>query len=264
MPRSWRPWPGWGCTCPGTLPRWGSQVNLDHQGITHQGFGIQTAAQVVESFESAVLDLSRRTCMALEPTGRRQQDVENNEQEEKFPGEVEFPWDHLNLNAITGSRLHQCFEKVPRVSIYQSSPPSWPLGESSSLVPSTKEKDHVTKKQGSVEKPNGCNICTKTFSQAGDLERHKMVHSGEKPHICNICDKTFSLSWNLKAHVLAHSRGKPHICKICTKSFALAGTLKDHKLTHSGKKPHSCNMCTKSFCRASKLERHKLVHNHTA
>ena len=39
-----------------------------------------------------------------------------------------------------------------------------------------------------------CHLCEKAFTQAGDLKRHRLTHTGEKSHKCGTCEKAFTLA----------------------------------------------------------------------
>lgn len=48
-----------------------------------------------------------------------------------------------------------------------------------------------------------CDVCEKTFANAGNLNRHKaLCSSKDKPTLpCTLCDKVFSRNDNLKRHM---------------------------------------------------------------
>uniref|UniRef100_A0AAX7TUJ4 C2H2-type domain-containing protein n=1 Tax=Astatotilapia calliptera TaxID=8154 RepID=A0AAX7TUJ4_ASTCA len=71
----------------------------------------------------------------------------------------------------------------------------------------------------------------KSFTQAGDLKKHQLIHSGFKPYSCDLCGKSFTQAGDLKKHQLIHSGFKPYSCDLCGKSFTVAGHLKKHQ-TH--------------------------------
>ena len=50
-------------------------------------------------------------------------------------------------------------------------------------------------------KNHKCNICGKTFSHAGSLNKHSYVHKKVKNHKCVTCDKAFGMSGSLKRHI---------------------------------------------------------------
>ena len=45
-----------------------------------------------------------------------------------------------------------------------------------------------------------CDQCRKTFGHAGNLQRHKKLHSGIKPYKCDFCDLSFTQMAHLKNH----------------------------------------------------------------
>jgi len=77
--------------------------------------------------------------------------------------------------------------------------------------------------------------CQKTFGLKGNLDRHiRSVHSREKRSLCNICGKSFSQSGDLNRHLLIHNGDRKFECLFseCDKKFTQKAHLEAHKLTH--------------------------------
>ena len=97
------------------------------------------------------------------------------------------------------------------------------------------------KKEG--EKRHRCPMCASSFTTAGNLKQHVLVHTGEKPFSCNQCEYKCARKSDLKKHLLTHSGEKPFTCMQCEFSCTTAGILKQHTLKHRGEKPLSCDQC---------------------
>ena len=113
-------------------------------------------------------------------------------------------------------------------------------------------KHNIVKNVG--EKLHSCHRCSKTFTQAGSLKTHIMIHTVEKPHSCPQCNKRFTKRSAMKTHIMTHTGEKPHPCPHCRKSFSLAGVLKNHIMIHTGEKHHSCPQCSKTFSHHGNLK----------
>uniref|UniRef100_A0A3Q4HWJ2 Zinc finger and BTB domain containing 49 n=1 Tax=Neolamprologus brichardi TaxID=32507 RepID=A0A3Q4HWJ2_NEOBR len=100
-----------------------------------------------------------------------------------------------------------------------------------------------------------------SFTASGDVQRHKVVHTGEKPHLCDICGRGFNNLSNLKEHKRTHATDKTFTCDQCGKSFNTHRKLLKHKARHAGEKPHSCATCGKCFIGSGDLQRH--IRSHT-
>lgn len=54
-----------------------------------------------------------------------------------------------------------------------------------------------------------CDVCSKTFSLAANLERHKRLHTGHRPFICHTCGRAFTRRDHLVYHATSHADQKP-------------------------------------------------------
>ena len=52
-----------------------------------------------------------------------------------------------------------------------------------------------------------CTTCSKTFSNASALAKHRLTHSEERKYHCNQCSKAFKRQDHLNGHLLTHRDG---------------------------------------------------------
>ena len=93
-----------------------------------------------------------------------------------------------------------------------------------------------------------CSVCTKTFSQASDVNRHHRAVHERVRHPCSVCSKTFSYASHLKKHVRDIHEGKriEFKCNDCQKVFYRKNDLKRHEQIDSGTQ-YPCTLCDKIF-----------------
>ncbi|BFZ25996.1 hypothetical protein BsWGS_29035 [Bradybaena similaris] len=114
------------------------------------------------------------------------------------------------------------------------------------------------KKKLKRTKVHTCDICNKSFGDAGKLGLHyKTNHLHDRPYQCDVCEKSFFTKWKLQRHMLSHLEQKPHSCPMCSKSFVERGKLEAHYRTHLGTKPYKCDQCPKAFTVKSQLSIHQ-------
>lgn len=102
-----------------------------------------------------------------------------------------------------------------------------------------------------------CDLCSKGFTRALNLQSHMRSHNNEKPFICHVCDAAFSRQNDLKRHSKLHSGGTSYVCEGflengakwgCGRTFSRLDKLKEHHKSAVGIK-----------CRERLLEEDKLL-----
>ncbi|XP_063437223.1 uncharacterized protein LOC134718551 [Mytilus trossulus] len=120
---------------------------------------------------------------------------------------------------------------------------------------------HEKQHKGIVEKFFHCSLCPKTFTRAsGKLIHMKTVHERLRPFKCDICTKTFSNRGNLQKHLMVHNNERPHKCQQCNKAFRTRSYLNYHiDVVHVNKKTLKCLICQRVFKTQGKLTIHHRI-----
>ena len=113
-------------------------------------------------------------------------------------------------------------------------------------------------------RPYFCTQCDKQFTTKGNLNTHRLTHTGVK-YSCTQCEKHYTTPQYLRKHMNVHSN--KYKCTECGKGFQNNQGLKVHRQSHSAQKPseglmlYSCSQCDKRFPNPYRLNSHMNVHS---
>lgn len=120
------------------------------------------------------------------------------------------------------------------------------------------------RKTNDTKKRYRCNICYNTFKHELIFKFHQKSHPDENPFKCDECSKAFTIASNLRRHknnVHALVENRPFQCDICTHAFKTSSNLKTHKLwRHTTNRPFKCELCNASFKGSIMLKHHQIKH----
>uniref|UniRef100_A0A2K5CPD3 PR domain zinc finger protein 15 n=2 Tax=Simiiformes TaxID=314293 RepID=A0A2K5CPD3_AOTNA len=123
-----------------------------------------------------------------------------------------------------------------------------------------------------------CEICGRIFNSIGNLERHKLIHTGMKTkhalrhhmklhkgikeYECKECHRRFAQKVNMLKHCKRHTGIKDFMCELCGKTFSERNTMETHKLIHTVGKQWTCSVCDKKYVTEYMLQKHvQLTHD---
>lgn len=107
-----------------------------------------------------------------------------------------------------------------------------------------------------------CDLCSKFFTEKGNLRKHMFIHTGERPYKCKICEKSFYHSSYLKIHHRSHTDVKPYPCTLCDNVYRRRNSLVQHMHKHSGTSAKSfiCDTCGRAFVSGDLMRIHMRQH----
>ncbi|XP_040278971.1 PR domain zinc finger protein 15 isoform X2 [Bufo bufo] len=105
-----------------------------------------------------------------------------------------------------------------------------------------------------------CEVCGRIFNSIGNLERHKLIHSGVKSHGCEQCGKSFARKDMLKEHMRVHDDIREYLCAECGKGMKTKHALRHHMKLHKGIKEYECLECHRKFAQKVNMLKHYKRH----
>ncbi|XP_058886595.1 PR domain zinc finger protein 15-like isoform X1 [Acipenser ruthenus] len=105
-----------------------------------------------------------------------------------------------------------------------------------------------------------CEICGRIFNSIGNLERHKIIHTGVKSHGCDRCGKSFARKDMLKEHLRVHDNIRDYLCAECGKGMKTKHALRHHMKLHKGIKEYECKECSRKFAQKVNMLKHYKRH----
>ncbi|XP_067288816.1 PR domain zinc finger protein 15 [Pseudorasbora parva] len=108
-----------------------------------------------------------------------------------------------------------------------------------------------------------CDMCGRIFNSIGNLERHKIIHTGVKSHGCDQCGKSFARKDMLKEHLRVHDNVRDFLCAECGKGMKTKHALRHHMKLHKGIKEYECKECNRKFAQKVNMLKHYKRHTGT-
>ncbi|XP_048872038.1 PR domain zinc finger protein 15 isoform X2 [Brienomyrus brachyistius] len=105
-----------------------------------------------------------------------------------------------------------------------------------------------------------CEMCGRIFNSFGNLERHKIIHTGVKSHSCDQCGKSFARKDMLKEHLRVHDNVRDFLCAECGKGMKTKHALRHHMKLHKGIKEYECKECHRKFAQKVNMLKHYKRH----